>query len=74
MPWKETEIIHINTLQPLSDFKIFYGMVDHTALRDVYQNMQKNYVILEKDLLPFEFATSQWKKLQEVLNDMENGK
>jgi hypothetical protein len=49
-------------------------MVDHTALRDVYQNMQKNYVILEKDLLPFEFATSQWKKLQEVLNDMENGK
>lgn len=57
-----------------SDFKIFYGMSDHTALRDAYQNMQKNYVFSEKDLLPFEFVTSQWNKLQEVLNDMEKGK
>lgn len=57
-----------------SDFKIFYGMSDHTALKDAYQNMQKNYVFSEKDLLPFEFVTSQWNKLQEVLNDMENGK
>ena len=36
--------------------------------------MQKNYVFSEKDLLPFEFVTSQWNKLQEVLNDMEKGK
>ena len=57
-----------------SDFKIFYGMSDHTALRDAYQNMQKNYVFSEKDLLPFEFVTSQWNKFQEVLNDMEKGK
>ena len=55
-----------------TDFKIFYGMSDHTALRGAYQNMQKNYVFSEKDLLPFEFAVSQWKKLKEVLNDMEN--
>ena len=24
--------------------------------------------ILEKDLLPFEFVTNQWKKLQDILN------
>ena len=36
--------------------------------------MQKNYVFSEKDLLTFEFVISQWKKLQEVLNDIENGK
>lgn len=57
-----------------SDFKIFYGMSNHTALRDAYQNMQKNYVFSEKDLLLFEFVTSQWNKLHEVLNDMEKGK
>ncbi len=57
-----------------SDFKIFYGISDNTALKDAYQNMQKNYVFSEKDLLTFEFVISQWKKLQEVLNDMENGK
>ncbi len=56
------------------DFKIFYDITDNTALKDVYQNMQKNYVFSEKDLLTFEFVISQWKKLQEVLNDMENGK
>ena len=57
-----------------SDFKIFYGISDNTALKDAYQNMQKNYVFSEKDLLTFEFVISQWKKLQEVLNDIENGK
>ena len=56
------------------DFKIFYDITDNTALKDAYQNMQKNYVFSEKDLLTFEFVISQWKKLQEVLNDMENGK
>lgn len=56
------------------DFKIFYDISDNTALKDAYQNMQKNYVFSEKDLLTFEFVISQWKKLQEVLNDMENGK
>lgn len=57
-----------------SDFKIFSGMSDNTALKGAYQNMQKNYVFSEKDLLTFEFVISQWKKLQGVLNDMENGK
>ena len=56
------------------DFKIFYDISDNTALKDAYQNMQKNYVFSEKDLLTFEFVISQWKKLQEVLNDIENGK
>ena len=56
------------------DFKIFYDITDNTALKDAYQNMQKNYVFSEKDLLTFEFVISQWKKLQEVLNDIENGK
>lgn len=55
-----------------TDFKIFSSMSDHITLRNAYQNMQKNYVFSEKDLLPFEFAVNQWKKLQEVLNDMEN--
>ena len=53
------------------DFKIFRGMSDNTALKDAYQNMQKNYIFSEKDLLSFEFVISQWKKLQSVLNDME---
>ena len=56
------------------DFKIFYDISDNTALKGAYQNMQKNYVFSEKDLLTFEFVISQWKKLQEVLNDIENGK
>ena len=50
-----------------SDFKIFYDISDNTALKDAYQNMQKNYVFSEKDLLTFEFVISQWKKLQEVI-------
>lgn len=48
------------------DFKIFYDISDNTALKDAYQNMQKNYVFSEKDLLTFEFVISQWKKLQEA--------
>lgn len=53
-----------------SDFKIFYGMPDNITLKGAYKNMQKNYVFSEKDLLPFEFVTNQWKKLQDVLNDI----
>ena len=53
-----------------SDFKIFRGMSDNTALKGAYQNMQKNYVFSEKDLLPFEFVTNQWKKLQDILSDI----
>ena len=46
-------------------------MSDNTDLKDAYQNMQRNYVFSEKDLLSFEFVTNQWKKLQRALNDME---
>lgn len=46
-----------------SDFKIFCGLADSTALKDAYQNMQRNYVFSEKDLLPFEFVASRWEKL-----------
>ena len=53
-----------------SDFKIFRGMSDNTALKGAYQNMQKNYVFSEKDLLPFESVTNQWKKLQDILSDI----
>lgn len=54
-----------------SDFGIFRGLSDSTGLREAYQNMQRNYVFSEKDLLSFEFVTSQWKKLQDILSDME---
>jgi predicted nucleotidyltransferase component of viral defense system len=53
-----------------SDFKIFRSMSDNTALKGAYQNMQKNYVFSEKDLLPFESVTNQWKKLQDILSDI----
>lgn len=55
------------------DFEIFRGLSDNVVLKEAYQNMQKNYVFSEKDLLPLEFITSQWEKLQKVLIDMENG-
>ena len=53
-----------------ADFKIFYGMSDNTALKGAYQNMQKNYVFSEKDLLSFEFVIARWKKLQGILSDI----
>lgn len=53
-----------------SDFKIFYGMTDNPALKDAYQSMQRNYIFSEKDLLPFEFVTSRWKILQDILSDI----
>lgn len=53
-----------------SDFKIFYGMSDNPALKDAYQSMQRNYIFSEKDLLPFEFVTSRWKILQDILSDI----
>lgn len=53
-----------------SDFKIFAGLSDNNGIRDAYQNMQRNYVFSEKDLLSFEFIISQWEKLREILNDL----
>lgn len=54
-----------------SDFGIFHGLSDSMGLREAYQNIQRNYVFSEKDLLSFEFATGQWKKLQDILSNME---
>ena len=54
-----------------SDFELFRGFPDDTGLREAYQNMQRNYVFSEKDLLPFEFVANQWKKLQDILNSMD---
>lgn len=54
-----------------SDFGVFRGLADSMGIREAYQNMQRNYVFSEKDLLSFEFVTSQWKKLYDILSDME---
>ncbi len=32
-----------------------------------YQNMQRNYVFLEEDVLSFDYVVEQWKKLREIL-------
>lgn len=53
------------------EFKIFCGLSENRDIRDAYQNMQKNYVFSEKDILPFEFVESQWEKLQKILNQID---
>lgn len=53
-----------------SDFKIFAGLSDKNDIRKAYQNMQKNYVFSEKDLLSFEFVINQWQTLQGILNKL----
>ena len=50
-----------------SDFQIFHGFCHNSNLKDAYQNMQRNYVFSEKDMLPFEFITSQWGDLGKIL-------
>lgn len=54
-----------------SDFEIFCGFFDNADLQMAYQNMQRNYIFSEKDLLPFNTVTSQWKKLQSILSNIE---
>ena len=51
-----------------SDFQIFHGFCHNSNLKDAYQNMQRNYVFSEKDMLPFEFITSQWGGIRKNLN------
>ncbi len=53
-----------------SDFKIFCGLPDTIALKDAYQNMQRNYVFSEKDLLSFDFIIKQWKNLEYILSEL----
>lgn len=55
-----------------SDFRIFRELFDNASLQEAYRNMQRHYVFSEKDLLSFEFITSQWKKLEHILSDIEN--
>ena len=46
----------------------FDGFMDfQKALRKDYQNMQRNYVFLEEDVLSFDYVVEQWKKLREIL-------
>lgn len=33
--------------------------------------MQKNYVFAEKDVLPFSYIVSQWKRLEGILKKMD---
>ena len=50
-----------------SDFQLLKGFADNDALRKDYQNMQRNYVFAEEDVLSFDFVVGQWKKLGEIL-------
>lgn len=50
-----------------SDFQLLRGFADNEALRKDYQNMQRNYVFSEEDVLPFDFVVEQWKKLGNIL-------
>ena len=36
-----------------------------------FQNMQKNYVFSEKDILPFEYVTQRWQDLRTTLLNLE---
>lgn len=53
------------------DFKIFDGLEKNYDLQRAYQNMQKNYVFAESDVLPFEYIVSQWKRLEGILKKMD---
>lgn len=44
-----------------SDFQLLGGFGDNAALRKDYQNMQRNYVFLEEDVLSFDYVVEQWK-------------
>ena len=50
-----------------SDFQLLGGFGDNAALRKDYQNMQRNYVFSEEDVLSFDYVVEQWKKLREIL-------
>lgn len=54
-----------------SDFKIFDGIKSNKKLQTAYRSMQKNYVFLKKDELPFEYVMNQWEKLWIILMSLE---
>lgn len=55
------------TEKKFSDFQIFSGMKENKKLHEAYQSMQRNYVFVEKDELPFEYIVAQWKELEKIL-------
>ena len=54
-----------------ADFKIFDGLAQNSELVEAFQNMQKNYVFSEKDILPFEYVTQRWQDLRTTLLNLE---
>lgn len=54
-----------------ADFKIFTGLGNSNDLWNAYQNMQKNYIFAEKDIVPFECIENQWKTLDEILRTLD---
>ena len=55
------------TEKRFSDFQIFSGMKENKKLYEAYQSMQRNYVFVEKDELPFEYIMAQWGELEKIL-------
>ena len=55
------------TEKKFSDFQIFSCMKENKKLHEAYQSMQRNYVFVEKDELPFEYIVAQWKELEKIL-------
>ena len=55
------------TEKKFSDFQIFSGMKENKKLHEAYQSMQRNYVFVENDELPFEYIVAQWKELEKIL-------
>ena len=54
-----------------ADFKIFDGLVQNSELVEAFQNMQRNYVFSEKDILPFDYVTQRWQDLRTTLLNLE---
>jgi len=49
------------------DFRLLNEIGSNNHLVRDYEKMQKNYVYSEKDVLSFEYITSQWNKLKNIL-------
>ena len=54
-----------------ADFKIFDGLAQNSELVEAFQNMQRNYVFSEKDILPFDYVTQRWQDLRTTLLNLE---
>lgn len=61
--------LHRDKFSFLNIIGIIHGVTEELFM--MLPGQGRYYVFSEKDLLPFEFVTSQLKKLQEILIDME---